>query len=108
VLVGMPSVEANGGRRRGTSRTVHGPRNVASIERAIIVGMQQYQATHEAHWRYAEAARFLGLSLATLRGLVARRRIPHARLGPRLVLFDPHALRRWIKARTVRPATEEP
>jgi excisionase family DNA binding protein len=52
-------------------------------------------------WRYQDAARFLALPLATLRGLVARRRIPHHRVGPRLVLFNPQEVKEWLEAHRV-------
>lgn len=37
---------------------------------------------------YDEAARYLGIKIATLRSLVCRKQVPHIRLTPRLVVFD--------------------
>lgn len=59
--------------------------------------------TSEHLWRYRDAARFLGVSPATVRGLVARRAIPHLRIGRRIVLFDPAQLREWLAAHAVEP-----
>ncbi len=52
---------------------------------------------------YRQAAALLGLKLGTLYALVATKRIPHVRLGPRLVRFSLTALREWLDARTVPP-----
>ena len=50
---------------------------------------------------YSGAAALLGLKLGTLYSMVARREIPHVRLGPRLVRFSRCALTAWIGERTV-------
>ena len=50
---------------------------------------------------YRHAAKVLGLPLGTLYSLVSQRRIPHIRLGPRLVRFRQHDLRVWIAANRV-------
>lgn len=50
---------------------------------------------------YTEAAERLGIKLSTLYALVSQRRIPHVRIGPRFVMFDPDEIERWIKARRV-------
>jgi len=47
-----------------------------------------------------EAARILGLSKFTLRRWTAQRRVPHVRLGRRIV-FDPRALAGFVMANTV-------
>ena len=52
---------------------------------------------------YAEAAKYLGLPLGTMYSMVARKEIPHVRLGPRLVRFPRTALSEWIRRRTVVP-----
>ncbi len=52
---------------------------------------------------YAEAARRLGIPLGTLYALVSQRRVPHHRLGPRFVKFDPEALDVWIGDRAIGP-----
>lgn len=50
---------------------------------------------------YVETARLLGLPLGTVYSLVSQRRIPHVRLGPRLVRFDRDELERWLAARRI-------
>ena len=45
---------------------------------------------------YAEAARVLNLKLGTLYALVAQGRVPHVRLGRRLVRFSRTELDRWL------------
>lgn len=52
---------------------------------------------------YKDAANVLGLPIGTLYALVARRRIPHVRLGRRLVRFDPAQLTAWIAEHRVAP-----
>ena len=54
---------------------------------------------------YTEAAEFLGIKLTTLYAMVSRRRIPHVRLGGRLVRFDRAKLVSWIEAHRV-PSAE--
>jgi excisionase family DNA binding protein len=54
---------------------------------------------------YHDAAAMLGVPVGTVYAWVARRRIPHVRLGPRLVRFRRAELERWIEARHV-PALE--
>lgn len=53
---------------------------------------------------YPAAAAHTGLKVGTLRALVARKRVPHIRLGPRLVVFDREALDRWLAERSVETA----
>lgn len=53
---------------------------------------------------YAEAAKFVGIKLNTLRSMVYRKQVPHIRLGPQLVVFDLDELERWIQGCSV-PAT---
>ncbi|MGQ0506798.1 MAG: helix-turn-helix transcriptional regulator [Myxococcaceae bacterium] len=55
---------------------------------------------------YPEAARVLGLALGTLYAMVHQRRIPHVRLGPRLVRFRRNELDAWLAGRSV-PEREE-
>lgn len=55
---------------------------------------------------YASAARLLGVPIGTLYGLVAQRRIPHVRLGRRLVRFDRRVLERWLADRAIEPLAE--
>lgn len=50
---------------------------------------------------YIGAAAFIGVPIGTVRAWVARRQIPHLRLGPRLVRFDLADLRRWLDERRV-------
>lgn len=49
------------------------------------------------HLSYAEAADLTGLPLGTLYALVAQKRIPHVRLGPRLVRFPRAKLDAWLR-----------
>lgn len=52
---------------------------------------------------YEQAAARLAIKIGTLRVMVSRKQIPHIRLGPRMVKFDPDALAAWIDARRVTP-----
>jgi len=45
---------------------------------------------------YDLAQQVTGLKRGTLHALVSRNRIPHTRLGPRLVVFDRDELRAWM------------
>jgi excisionase family DNA binding protein len=56
---------------------------------------------------YRESATLLGLPVGTLYSLVHARRVPHVRLGQRLVRFPRLELERWVNARTVREQGEE-
>lgn len=47
---------------------------------------------------YAQAAEYLAMPVGTLRSLVSHRKIPHARMGPRLVRFELADLDAWIAA----------
>ena len=53
---------------------------------------------------YAQASKLLNLKLGTLYALVAQGRIPHIRLGGRLVRFSPSALEAWMAERAVAAA----
>lgn len=50
---------------------------------------------------YSTAAEFLGLKVGTLRSMVARKQVPHIRLGPQLVRFDLAELEQWLRAHSV-------
>jgi len=52
---------------------------------------------------YKAVARLLGVPLGTVHGLVSQKRIPHVRLGPRFVRFDPIEIAQWLDARKVEP-----
>jgi len=54
---------------------------------------------------YDEAAKRLGLALGTLYALVHAGRIPHVRLGKRLVRFRPAEIERWLESHSVPAAT---
>lgn len=56
---------------------------------------------------YAGAELITGISRATLASMVNRKQIPHIRLGPRMVRFDPRELRAWIDSRRVAEQTRE-
>jgi excisionase family DNA binding protein len=53
-----------------------------------------------------EAARYLNLSPHTLRSWVQRRRIPHLRLGRR-ILFDPIELDAFVETNRVDPKIQK-
>jgi excisionase family DNA binding protein len=53
---------------------------------------------------YEQAAARLNLKLNTLYALVAQSRVPHVRLGRRLVRFSRVALEAWLSERAVVPA----
>ncbi len=50
---------------------------------------------------YDDAAKYLRMQKGTLYCMVSRRRIPHVRLGPRLVRFRRADLEAWLEARSV-------
>lgn len=50
---------------------------------------------------YAEAERVTGIRKGTLYSLVAQKRIPHKRLGPRHVLFKKSELLDWLDGHSV-------
>jgi excisionase family DNA binding protein len=56
---------------------------------------------------YKDAANELGLPIGTLYSLVSRRRIPHVRLGRRLVRFDQSQLVAWVAKHRVAVAQPE-
>ena len=56
--------------------------------------------------RYKEASSHTGIPEGTLRALVCTKRIPHIRIGPRMVLFDLAQLDQWLAERTVAPTTK--
>jgi excisionase family DNA binding protein len=56
---------------------------------------------------YKDAANELGLPIGTLYSLVSRRRIPHVRLGRRLVRFDQAPLAAWVMKHRVAVAQSE-
>jgi len=51
---------------------------------------------------YAEAAAHLGIKLQTLRAMVCQKRVPHVRLGGRLVVFDSDVLDAWLAEKTAK------
>ena len=50
---------------------------------------------------YQELAKLLGIKVNTLYTLVSQRRIPHVRIGSRLVRFDRRQIERWLTAKRV-------
>ncbi len=52
-------------------------------------------------WTYQDVAKRLGLPVGTVYSMVCRHKIPHLRLGGRLVRFDPQAVEAWVKDRSV-------
>lgn len=59
---------------------------------------------------YQQVAELAGVPVGTVYAWVSRKRIPHIRLGPRLVRFDPAELTAWIDEHRValaRQTTED-
>jgi excisionase family DNA binding protein len=52
---------------------------------------------------YREAAAFVGLSEYTLRRYVSQGRLPHIKLGPKLVRFERQALNCWVESLRIEP-----
>jgi excisionase family DNA binding protein len=50
---------------------------------------------------YEQAAKLIGVPKGTVFAWVRAKKIPHRRLGPRLVRFDKQELEKWINERTV-------
>ena len=61
----------------------------------------------QRHLNYREASSILGIKLSTLYSLVHRHRVPHVRLGKRLVRFPEDALERWLDSHLVLPVATE-
>ena len=56
---------------------------------------------------YAEASKHLNIKLGTLYALVSEERVPHVRLGPRLVRFSRSGLDAWLQQHAVVPKAHE-
>ena len=56
---------------------------------------------------YREAAELRGIPRGTLYALVHHNRIPHIRLGRRLVRFSQEALERFVEERTIPVSIKE-
>jgi excisionase family DNA binding protein len=50
---------------------------------------------------YLQTSQIIGVPLGTLYALVAESRIPHVRLGPRLVRFRRSEIEAWLAAHNV-------
>ena len=55
----------------------------------------------DALYTYADLAALTKIPSGTLRQLVSRGRLPHLRVGPRTVRFDPTVIRAWLASRAV-------
>lgn len=53
----------------------------------------------EPLWTYRDLSDYARIPLASLRMMVCRGRLPHLRVGPRTVRFQPSAVRAWLAAR---------
>jgi excisionase family DNA binding protein len=53
-------------------------------------------------WDIDQTANFLNTSKHTIRGKVARKEIPHVKIGRRC-FFQPEAIEEWVKANCVEP-----
>lgn len=62
----------------------------------------------EALGGYKEASQWLGFPPGTLYSLVHAKRIPHIRLGKRLVRFSRPELERWLASNSVPVVKGEP
>lgn len=68
----------------------------------------QARPTHEADLiGYRELACLLGVPIGTCYAWVHQRRVPHIRLGPRLVRFSRREIRDWLRQRQV-PTSFDP
>ncbi len=56
---------------------------------------------------YEQAAKRLNLKLGTLYALVSQKRVPHIRLGPRLVRFSASRLDALVQEHAVDPPPHE-
>jgi excisionase family DNA binding protein len=54
---------------------------------------------------YDQAAKVLNLKIGTLYALVSQSRVPHVRLGRRLVRFSRAELEKWLREHSVAPAS---
>ncbi|KAF0170060.1 MAG: hypothetical protein FD161_4815 [Limisphaerales bacterium] len=57
---------------------------------------------------YDLAEEVTGLKRGTLHAMVSQKRIPHTRLGGRLVIFDRSELETWLASARVTTGTTEP
>lgn len=69
--------------------------------RALRHGPNVLAMSTKKLWTYTEAIERLGMPRGTLSRLVMEQRIPHLRLGPRTVRFDPGDLDEWLTAHRV-------
>lgn len=56
---------------------------------------------------YSEAAALLGVPVGTLYSWTHLKKVPHIRLGPRLVRFSRAGLAAWLRNLTVQPASSQ-
>jgi excisionase family DNA binding protein len=71
---------------------------------AMASKAQQADKKHDhgtIHLGYQKTSQVTGLPVGTLYWLVARRQIPHVRLGPRLVRFPLDDLLAWLEEHRV-------
>jgi excisionase family DNA binding protein len=57
---------------------------------------------------YDQASKVLNIKTGTLYALVAQNRIPHLRLGRRLVRFSRAELEKWLREHAVAPVAQVP
>jgi excisionase family DNA binding protein len=58
----------------------------------------------EGLWNADHVARLLGVTKCAVYLWTRQGHLPHVRVGPRAVRYDPAAIRRYVKRRTVPPA----
>ena len=56
---------------------------------------------HQLLWSYREFSAVSGLPLGTLYAKVFAGEVPHIRLGPRSVRFEPEVVLEWLRSRRV-------
>ena len=57
-------------------------------------------------WDKRELAEYIGISIYTINAWVSQKRIPHIKLGRR-ILFDMKDIEKWINEQKVEPLSEE-
>jgi len=75
-------------------------------QKSVLKTLTLKEEKMDSHLTYSEVAQLLGLKPGTLYSLVSRKRIPHIKLGKRLVRFPRRLLLEWIERKLVLPEPE--
>ena len=70
---------------------------VAKLAPQLETLLDQGAQPQDGFLRVPEAAEFLGLTPDALRGLVKRDKVPHQKIGRR-IMFDRAELRQWVRS----------